>query len=164
MSGFSAGFDSVAAGAAGAFAAGAGWAVCTTAALTAAGLESVASALVAGTGKTVSISSFWKSNTATCCVLPSSVRVKSPFFRSSTALPLLSFTLTSTITRVVFDVKVTGPCAGRTGTVITAASPSASAFLIMLLYPSLIAGGGGGGGAGAAPGPGRPAGRGALGA
>src|SRR4051812_49482370 len=93
---------------AGLAAAGDGWADCTMAPLMLAGFAPVAggvaalvsfAGLTAGTGAGgVSISSFWKSNTAICWALPSSINPKSPFLRSSTTLPDLSFTVTSMIT------------------------------------------------------------------
>ena len=112
--------------------AGDGWAVWTMAPLMLAGLpaalpvgpaDTVAGGVAfasltgftAGTGGAVSTSSFWKSKTEICCALPSSDSAKSPFFRSSTTLPALSLTVTSMITSVVLDVKVTGACCASTG-------------------------------------------------
>ena len=97
-------------------------------------------ALTAGTGGGgVSISSFWKSNTAICWFLPSSCREKSPFFRSSMTFPVLSFTVTSMITSVVFDVNVTGACcAGMFPNVRKNTSPNTTVFLIVL-FPSFPA-------------------------
>src|SRR6185312_1482423 len=76
-------------------------------------------------------SSFWNSKTASCCGLPSSVRLKSPCLRFSMTLPDLSFTATSMMTRVVFVVKVTVGCwAGMGATASTTASVDVRIFFI----------------------------------
>src|SRR6516225_9265860 len=83
--------------------------------LGASGRISASSSVGGFSGGAGSVASFSNSKTLIFCVLPSSRRVKSFSLRFSTRLPDWSFTVTSTTTRLVVELKVGRPATGAGG-------------------------------------------------